>query len=111
MVRTDMTSKNTGLSGEFQQVFEEFCKPVTRGGTRPICGKNDGEYPKKTPLGAVWGAPAGFKEAIQPPAQHRRLQLPGLRGGKTETAEMPESATPVYESTLSIQTYMNLTYT
>jgi len=39
---------------------------------------------KNTPLGAVWVAPAEFKEATQSPAQHRRLLLPGLRGGKNE---------------------------
>jgi hypothetical protein len=70
------------------------------------------EVLKKTPLEAVWDAPAGLKEAIQPPAQHRLLQLPGLRGGKTEqTARMCE--TPCLaenEAKLAIEAYMNLTH-
>jgi hypothetical protein len=68
---------------------------------------------KKTPLGAVWDAPAGLKEAIQPPAQHRSLQLPGLRGGKTEqTARMHETVCLAEnEAKLAIETYMNLTHT
>jgi hypothetical protein len=49
---------------------------------RTIRHKNGAQ--KKTPLGAVWDAPAGLKEAIQQPAQHRLPRLPGLRGGKTE---------------------------
>src|SRR6185503_12907882 len=66
---------------------------------------------KKTPLGAVWGAPAGLKEAIQPPAQHRWLQLPGLRGGKTEqTSERDRQISQNGRRTLATLPYMKLTY-
>jgi hypothetical protein len=67
---------------------------------------------KKNPLGAVWDAPAGLKEAIQLPAQHRSLQLPGLRGGKTEqTAKLREiEHLASGKAKLATETYMNLTH-
>jgi hypothetical protein len=67
---------------------------------------------KKNPLGAVWDAPAGLKEAIQLPAQHRSLQLPGLRGGKTEqTAKLREMERLASgKAKLATETYMNLTH-
>ena len=68
---------------------------------------------KKTPLGTVWDVPAGLKEAIQLPAQHRLLQLPGLRGGQTErrqNSQRIEVRRPrCSEANLTIQTYVKLT--
>jgi hypothetical protein len=85
-------AENTGLESCFQDFFRfsrrdgSAKRGMVRDKKAPL-EKNAGR--KKTPLGTVWVAPAEFKEAMQLPAQHRQLQLPGLRGGKTELAAKP----------------------
>src|SRR6476661_3149274 len=107
--RSNNLHENTGLSITIQAIFQH-CRRT--GGASPHYSIKEREQ-EKTPLGTVWDAPAGLKEAIQLPAQHRSLQLPGLRGGKTERRQNSQRIAVrrprCSEAKLTIQTYVKLT--